>query len=231
MRGDHLANTAQHARRFPEADATQAVTAATTGAVQAAAEAEAAAAAQASETPLMPATSAPTTQLKKKIVVQGRSSQSGKQDKAVQRLSPGHQRNVAIEAAGLEVSVAAGRLDMRSIQGLRSFRHPPDITIQVVAAVATILGLPELGWAAMRKELNSGLLCSIISFDAKAAEECPKALVDKFLLVISSPPLTDCDNLEGKCSAVALLAAWCFAVGRLLRRIHRIPITKALNKY
>lgn len=127
-----------------------------------------------------------------------------------------------IRAAALDVARAAEKIDMRCLHELRSFRHPPTAICQVMEAVLAVLGLPETGWAAIRRRLDANFLQSITAFDAAAAAECPRAQVDRFLGLLQDRDF-GAAALEAKCPAAAPLVDWCSSAVRLLRPLHGSP--------
>eukprot|EP00747_Dinoflagellata_sp_TGD_P185203 gnl/TRDRNA2_/TRDRNA2_41621_c0_seq1.p1 gnl/TRDRNA2_/TRDRNA2_41621_c0~~gnl/TRDRNA2_/TRDRNA2_41621_c0_seq1.p1 ORF type:complete len:374 (-),score=49.47 gnl/TRDRNA2_/TRDRNA2_41621_c0_seq1:59-1105(-) len=125
----------------------------------------------------------------------------------------------ASSSQAAEVRAAAAAVEAKHLAELRSFRQPPAAVIQVLEAIAVLLGLPETGWLALRKRLDATFLQRLGSFDASAAMRIPIPRVDRLQQLLHAPGFGQA--LREKCPSAAPLAAWCQAVGRLLSCIYR----------
>lgn len=108
------------------------------------------------------------------------------------------------------VASAAALITQRDIAELRSFRHPPAAVCQVVEAAASIVGVHETRWVAIRKLLDTSFLQRIRTWEPT---QMPRA--EKLRRLLQSPVFRDAP-LREMCPAAAPMAAWCSAVGRCL---------------
>lgn len=128
-------------------------------------------------------------------------------------------RSHEVDAESAALAAAAKCMELRALHELRSFRHPPPVVCQVVETAATILGMPETSWSAVRRRLDAAFLQRLTAFNATTAARCPRSRVERILRIMRSSSLQHA-ALREKCPAVAPLASWCLAVTPLLIRAH-----------
>eukprot|EP00927_Polykrikos_kofoidii_P044684 TRINITY_DN38585_c0_g1_i1.p1 TRINITY_DN38585_c0_g1~~TRINITY_DN38585_c0_g1_i1.p1 ORF type:complete len:1550 (-),score=213.08 TRINITY_DN38585_c0_g1_i1:80-4300(-) len=122
-----------------------------------------------------------------------------------------------------EVAAAASAVEIRFLHELRSFRHPPPAVCQVIDAAAAIVGLPEIGWTAVRRRLDTAFLHKLATLDCEAVVGFPTNRVERILRLLGAPAFGGDAALADRCPPVAPVAVWCVAMGRLIAMLHGFP--------
>lgn len=124
-----------------------------------------------------------------------------------------------IAALAADMTGAAMAVEMKDLQELRSLRHPPQEVRHVAEAAAAVMGLPEMGWPALRRRLDGSFLQRLAAINTAAMVRCPRVRAERFIRMLDAPAFTDA-SLPQKCPAAVTLAKWCLTVGRLIGRLH-----------
>ena len=124
---------------------------------------------------------------------------------------------------------AVGNLKQSNLNEIKGFRNPPQPVVDVLSGVMIFLGQSDLSWQSMRSFLtNTGVISTILNFDARQVTPALKAKVNKVISNNSSS--FEQAVISNASRAAAPLAAWCIANLKYADVLLKIePLTSELD--